>query len=191
MLIGCLTATAISMVLLYAGSTPDDSDRLLTLTGLGALTASLILWWTTYGPEFGSVYWLISTALLAWALTFLVPLRNTKTSARVAKTEQRAERADSAIHSPAQAELPHHRRTWRRVGLSLLGGPLALIASALICLAAARWLPFDTSARWIGAAFCLPILWAVQLIQVSGNTPRRALVTAGIFSTLGLVGITL
>lgn len=189
MLIGCLTAIAISMVLLYAGSTPDDSDRMLTLTGLGALTASLILWWATYGPEFGSVYWLINTALLAWALIFLVPLRNAKTSARTTKTEQRAERADSATHSPAQAELPHHRRTWRRVGLSLLGGPLALITSALVCLAAARWLPFDTSSRWIIAAFCLPLVWAVQLIQVSGKTPRRALVTSCVFSALGLVGI--
>lgn len=142
------------------------------LASLGCGLGALVLWVRAVGPEFGVIYALGVTALGAWAL-----IAHAATPAR----------PDTATKTPRRLSPPSMATLLRYLGTAVLVGPVALAVALVMCLHAVYWLPAGAAARWVTAAFALPLLWAaVATVLPCLTTRRRAAVGLCLVTGLGI-----
>lgn len=135
-------------------------------------SAALLLWWQLAGAEFGSIYALGTTVLGAWAW--------------IAATATRAGASPAGDRPLWRPAAPSAGPLLRGLGTALLVGPIALAAVVVACLHGVYWLPGEAAARWVAAAFALPLLWAAVATIVLGSERRgRAALALGALGGLG------
>lgn len=141
--------------------------------GIGCGSAALLSWGRLVGPEFGVIYAFGTTALSAWVW---IGFTATRAGGKRGGDRPRRTAALSA------AALLHG------LGTALLAGPVALVAVVVACLHLVYWLPAGPAARWVTAAFALPVLWAsVATALLCLETRRRAALILGVLTGLGML----
>jgi hypothetical protein len=147
--------------------------RLWLLSGVTAKAAALLLWWRLAGAEFGTLYALGASTLGTWAWIGLTATRPG---------------GKTAIERPRLSAAPSAAALLRSLGSAVLTGPVALLAVVVACLHLVYWLPAQPAARWVTAAFALPLMWGVlaTLLLCSDRRWRAGLVL-GVLAGLGIL----
>lgn len=141
------------------------------VASIGCGLAALLLWGRLVGPEFGVIYSFGATALSAWVW---IGFTTTRAGGKGAGDRPRRTAAPSA------AALLHG------LGTALLTGPVALVAVVVACLHLVYWLPAGPAARWVTAAFALPVLWAtLATLLLCTDRRGRAAFAMGVLTGLG------
>lgn len=141
------------------------------VASIGCGSAALLSWARLAGAEFGTIYALGAGTLGAW-----VWIGCTATRAGGKGPGERARRTAA----PSAAALLHG------LGTALLTGPLALVAVLVACLHLVYWLPAGPAARWVTAAFALPVLWAtLATLLLCAERRGRAALAVGVVAGLG------
>lgn len=141
------------------------------MAGIGCGSAALLSWERLTGAEFGTIYALGAGTLGAW-----VWIGCTATRAGGKEPGGRPRRTEA----PSAAVLLHG------LGTALLTGPLALAAVVVACLHLVYWLPAGPAARWVAAAFALPVLWAtLATLLLCAERRGRAALAVGVVAGLG------
>lgn len=137
----------------------------LTFTAWAVLIISLALWCRSIGWEFGSVYWSIVTALLAFCLIYL----NRETKPVRTKVQ------------PYASSKLNQQRIWPALFSMFVAGPMAFLAASAFSLSLFKWASLDANTL-VFATFLFFLLWAVMAYWVAAAEKVRtpALWFAGI-----------
>lgn len=147
MRLAALLVNLAGMLLLFAAWRRRGRRWPLALVGWAALIGAWALWRGISGPEFASVYVVIATALIAWALIFYN--RQNKPIKTVAKMPYRPFAFNGA-------------GWWHGLVRLLVAGPLAAFASLALGLLAVSSMPCDPANRLAGGAFMFLLAWTLM-----------------------------
>lgn len=145
MIVLAVATGAVAVGILYARWRKRTKLRGVLLVVAGALAAaSLIFWMKVGGPEFGSAFALLNTAIVAWLFVL--------THAEV-RPKKRLEQILTA------ARIPSLRSIARHSAIFLVAVPLAGVVSTLASIAISSLLPWNEIDRAAFPLFAMPIVW--------------------------------
>lgn len=171
LLLGILCGAAGVICLWRSWRARQSRSPLLMPLGWALLLLSCVPWCYALGIEFGLAYALMSMTLLAWAV-----IAATADSGPVAALEQERQ----PLRWPAWRTLGRHG------GLFLLVVPVAGVVSALACVGAVRWLPWQPANSLIVVIVLQPVVWGALAYWFTA-APRlwRPVVTALVAGAAG------
>lgn len=136
---------------------------------------SLPLWFQAVGWEFGSVYFLILLALLAWPL---VGLQTERCTQPVVKPPRQP------LHKPAWPALAHTAA--RQLTTFVIAVPVTGLLSIVICFAVATLLPWQEVDKLALVVLIMPVVWGLFMawycIDARPARPVTVLLAAGLMA---------
>ena len=176
MLVLAVATGAVAVGILYARWRKWTKFRGVLLVVAGALAAaSLIFWIKVGGPEYGSAFALINSAIVAW---FFV----------LTNAEVRQKKELQQVHTAAR--VPSIRSVARHCAIFLVAVPLAGVASTLASIAISGLLPWNEIDRAAFPLFATPIVWGCVAFWVCADPklwrPTLSLLACGGVSAAAL-----
>ncbi|OUS31866.1 hypothetical protein A9Q99_01865 [Gammaproteobacteria bacterium 45_16_T64] len=166
--LGAALATNVAgvSILFYSWKQRHKSTVTLNVVG-GCLVIMACVFWSEWaGAEYGSVYWLMISPLIAWL--WVVQNRQRKLAVINAKPY-------------ASTKISIHQ-IWQVISTLLVAGPVACMASGSLSLVLARCLSVSEANQFVLAVFLLIIGWSLMSFWV--------VATARVLRALGvLIGV--
>jgi len=144
-IISALFMNGLGISTLYLSWQRSSPSHHLTLLGWLLILSALYVWCGVKGVEFGSVYWLISNAIIAFITILLNKVYNPK----------------SLKEKPRYSTSINVNQTLLFLKRLLVAGPLAGAASICLMLSITPLLWGEQSTQLVTSALLIPLCWAI------------------------------
>lgn len=136
--------------------------------------AAWVLWRGRHGPEYATVYWLMTLTLFGWMASFLN--RDFNVVQAKTKLRRRVRMIDGA-------------QLGRVMGRTFLAGPLAGLAGLLPWMVWAAWIPWVPANRLVAAIFLFIASWTLLAFwALASSRPCRPIQSmAGLIAVSGIL----
>ena len=136
--------------------------------------AAWVLWRGRHGPEYATVYWLMTLTLVGWMASFLN--RDFNVVQAKTKLRRRVRMIDGA-------------QLGRVMGRTFLAGPLAGLAGLLPWMVWAAWIPGVPANRLVAAIFLFIASWTLLAFwALASSRPCRPIQSmAGLIAVSGIL----